>query len=216
MSVKSDIFSPSERGRVLQAAADLCAEQGYEAITMEQLVERSGVASERLSQMFGNDVEECLLAAVNAIIGEVVSAVAGSYSADRSEWDSGLLGMKALLELMAANPSFAYLGYIAARQMATPRIHETYEGAATLLTAMIDRLREQSTATGPPAKTARGTLGGAEAVARAEILAGRIEQLPRMLPDFAYGATVAFLGQEEALRFAARGRELLKGTAWEQ
>jgi AcrR family transcriptional regulator len=215
MNVKSEIFSPSERSRVLQAAVDLCAEQGYQATTPEQVVERSGVSAEAFAVMFGGDVEECLLGAVNAIVGEVMSAVAGSYSADRSEWDSGLLGMKALLELMAANPSFAHLSYIASRQMTTPRVHEAYEGAATLLSVMIDRLREQSTGVDPPRNLGRAAMGAAEAVARAEIVAGRVDQLPRLLPDLAYGATVGFLGQAEALRFAARGRELLRGTPWE-
>lgn len=215
MDVKSDIFSPSERNLVLQATADLCAEQGYEATTIEQVVSRSGVSPEAFAQMFGDDLEECLLAAVSAIVGEVMSAVAFSYSPDRPERDSGLLGIKALLELMAANPSFARLGYIVSRQMATPQLYEAYQSAANLLTVMLDRLRDQSPDLQPPRHLARTALGGPEAVVRAEIMGGRIEQLPRLLPDLAYAATVGFLGQEEALRLAARGRELLRGTAWE-
>jgi hypothetical protein len=64
-------------------------------------------------------------------------------------------------------------------------------------------------------------VGGAEAVIRREIVAGRREELPRLLPDFIYGATVGFLGQEEgflgqeeAMRLSRQGRELLSGTRW--
>lgn len=215
MSVKAEIFTPSNRDLVLQAATDLVAEQGVEATTPQQIADRAGVPREVFVEMFNDDVEACVLAAVQALVGEVMSAVAGSYSPDRSEWDSGLLGIKALLELMAANPSFAKLGYIVSRQMATPRVHEAYEGAANLLSAMIDRLRENSVGFEPPPGAGRAALGAAEAVVRAEIVAGRGDSIPRLLPDFAYGATVGFLGQEEALRFAARGRELLRGTPWE-
>jgi len=215
MNVKSDIFSPSERGQILQAAADLCTEQGYAEVTIEDVIDRSGVSPEKFAQIFGGEVEECMLAAINAIVAEVMSAVAASYSADRSELDSALLGIRALLELMAANPSFAHLAYIVSRQMASPRVHEIYDAGTGLLAAMLDRLREQSVGFEPPAKTSRSGLGGAEAVVRAELMAGRAEQLPRLLPDLAYGATVGFLGQEEALRLATRGRELLRGTPWE-
>jgi AcrR family transcriptional regulator len=215
MNVKSEIFNPSERSQILQAAADLCAEQGYAETSVADVVERAGVPAKAFVDMFGNDVEECMLAAINAIVGEVMSSVAGSYSADRSELDSALLGIKALLELMAANPSFANLAYVVARQMASARVHETYEGGTGLLAAMLDRLREQSTGAQPPSKSARAALGGAEAVVRAEIAASRTEQLPRLLPDLAYAAAVSFLGQEQALRFASHARELLRGTPWE-
>jgi hypothetical protein len=46
-------------------------------------------------------------------------------------------------------------------------------------------------------------------VVRRELIAGRPESLPGLLPDFVYAATVPFLGQEEATRLARRGRELL-------
>ena len=58
---------------------------------------------------------------------------------------------------------------------------------------------------GPPS----ASLGAAEAVVRREVVAGRAEEFPRLLP---YGATVAFLGQAEALRVSRRERELCGGA----
>jgi AcrR family transcriptional regulator len=213
MSVSTEVVSPSERERVLQAMTELCAEQGYEETSTEEVVERAGVSAERFDEMFA-DKEECLLAAINAIVSEILSVVSGSYSADASEWDSGLLGMRGLLELMAAHPSSAQLAFIGSRQMGPPRVRKAHESAAWVLATMIDRLREYSEIQAQPASTARGSLGAAEAVVRREIVAGRTDQLPRLLPDFIYGATVPFLGQEEALRLARRARELLRGSAW--
>jgi AcrR family transcriptional regulator len=211
----TNTFSASERARILRAAADLTTEKGYAEISVADVVERAGVTAETFARMFGDDLDECMLAAISAMVGEIMSAIAGTYSVDRSEWDSGLMAMKAILELMAANPSLAHHGYIVTRQVAPPRVHEAYEAATTLLSAMIDRLRDERSELDPPATTARSALGGPEAVVRAEIMAGRIDQLPRLLPDFAYAATVGFLGQEDALRLASRGRELLRGSPWE-
>jgi AcrR family transcriptional regulator len=213
VDVTTGILSASSRDRILRAMAGLCAEQSYAETTVEQIVERAGVSSEAFFNLF-DDVEGCMAASANAISAEVLAEVSSSYSADRSEWDSGLLGMKAILELMAAQPSFAYLGYIAARQMAPPRVCDIYRVGVQMLMMMIERLWEYSESPVQPAAAARGVLGGAEAVVRREIVAGRTEQLPRLLPDLAYGVTVPFLGQEEALRLAGRARELLAGSEW--
>jgi AcrR family transcriptional regulator len=186
--------------------AELCAERGFRETTVEAVTERAGVGRESFDSMFKDGMDECLLAAENAILGEVVSVVAGSYSADSSEWDSGIAGIRAILELMAANPSYANTGYIVVRHAGSKRASDAYEAGITLIVAMIDRLRDYGEWEPQPASAARAALGGAEALIRQEIVAGRAAELPRLLPDFVYAATVPFLGQEEALRLARRSR----------
>jgi hypothetical protein len=199
---------PSEREHVLQALAQLCAERGYEQLGGETIAERAGINAEAFAQMFA-DVEECMVAALNSLSGQVLAEVSSVYSADRSEWESGILGTKAVLELMAARPSFAYLGFIAARQMATPHVAGVGRTGRQLLAVMIKRLWEYSELKRQPGAAASAALGGCEAVVRRELIAGRCEELADLLPDFIYAATVPFLGQEEALRLARQGGELL-------
>jgi AcrR family transcriptional regulator len=209
-----ELFAPSERDRLLTAMAELCLEVGFADTTIEGLVERAGVSREKFSELFDDDKAECLVAAVNSIMGETVSVVSGAYSADTSELDSALLGVKAILELMAAQPSYANLGYIVARQSAPQRVHAIYDTGIMVLVVMLERLREYGENDAAPPKAARAALGGAEAVVRREIGAGRVEELPRLLPDLVYGATVAFLGQEDALRLSRRARGMLDETRW--
>jgi len=205
---------PSERERILRALAELCAERGYQQLSVEAIAERAESTPEAFHRMF-EDVEECMIAALNALSGQVASAVSADYSADRSEWESGIRGTKAILELMAANPSFAYLGFIAARQMATPRLAEAGRTGRQLLAVMIERLTEYSELELQPGPAASAALGGCEAVVRRELVAGRAERLPALLPEFVYAATVPFLGQEEAMRLMRQARELLRESAWE-
>jgi AcrR family transcriptional regulator len=207
----SKLLSPSERDRVLRAMTELWAERGYEDLEVEQIIERAGLPPEAFHHLFPGKAE-CGAAAVRAILGEVLAVVSASYSPDRSEWDSGLLGIKAILELMAAHPSFAYISYIGARQMGPPEASEIFKAGVGMLTAMIDRLREHRGGQIPPASASLGAFGGAEAVIRRELMAGRAERLPGLLPNLAYGATVAFLGQEEALRLSRRAQELLQAN----
>jgi AcrR family transcriptional regulator len=209
-----ELFAPSERDRLLTAMAELCLDVGFAEMTIEGLVERAGVSREKFSELFDDDKAECLVAAVNTIMGETVSVVSGAYSADTSELDSTLLGVKAILELMAAQPSYANLGYIVARQGSPRRVGMIYDTGIMVLVVMLERLRGYGEGEAAPPKAARAALGGGEAVVRREISADRVEELPRLLPDLVYGATVAFLGQEDALGLSQRAREMLGETRW--
>jgi AcrR family transcriptional regulator len=196
------------RDRLIAAAAELCMERGYEELEEKSIAERAGQSEETMRRLFPGGVEECLAAAENAILLEVVTAVSRSYSPDRSEWESVIFGVKAILELMAENPEFAYLGYIFSRQMAPGKVKEINETGHRMVEAMLERGWEYSTTRLQPASAALGVLGGAEAIVRRELVAGRAAELPRILPDCVYIATVPFLGQREALRLARQGEAL--------
>lgn len=197
------------RGALMLAAASLCTERGRTEISEKAIAERAGQSPQTMRQIFPGGAEECLAAAENAILLEVVAAVSRSYSADRSEWESVVFGVKAILELMAESPEFAYLGYVFSRQMAVGQTKEINETGHRMLEAMLERGWEYSGSLHQPACAALGVLGGAEAIVRREVVAGRARQLTSILPDCVYIATVPFLGQREALRLSRKARELL-------
>lgn len=201
-------LSDEPRDRLIAAAASLCSEMGYEEMTEAEIAARAAVPAWKLRQLFAGGKEECLAAAENAILLEVVAAVSRGYSADRSEWENVLHGVKAILELMALNPEFAYLGYVFARQQAPARVREIYETGHRMLEAMLQRGWDYSTGSAQPAGAALGVLGGAEAVIRREVASGRAHRLPLILPDCVYIATVPFLGQGEALKLARQARQM--------
>lgn len=216
MDLATDLLSSSERQQLIQAMSELCAIQGYEETSAEQVAARARLPVESFEEHFGTSKAECAHAALTAILGEFISTASGAYSPDRPEWESLMLATKALLELMAANPSYAHLRYITARQMSEdPKLREAYRSATQVPSVLLTRGWEYSSSEVQPPSAARAALGAAEAVIRRELVAGRGEQLPRALPDFIYIATVSFLGQDEALRHAERAREMLRGTAWE-
>jgi AcrR family transcriptional regulator len=197
------------RDRLLAAVAALCSERGYEEISEEQIAGRAGVSRQTFEELFADGKEGCLAAAEDAILLEVVSAVSQSYRADRAEWESVIYGAKALLELMAKAPEFAYLGYIFSRQMAPARVREINEAGHRMLEAMLERGWDYSQSTDQPAYAALGVLGGAQAIIRHELVHGRASELPKILPDCVYCATVPFLGQEQALRLSRDSRQVL-------
>ena len=193
------------------ACAELCAERGYAEMSAAQIAARAGLSVDEFDTIFKGGKEECMVAVVDTILSGVVSDVSSNYSADRSERESYLLAIHAILKSMAATPSFAYVTYIGSRQLGSEKVTKVHEAGIRVLVMMLERLWEHSGADVQPARAARGALGGPEAVVRRELTAGRVERLPALLPDFVYAATVPFLGQEEALWLARRARELLEG-----
>lgn len=206
-------LSDEPRERLIAAAAALCAERGYDEMADEEIAGRAKLPAEALRRHFPGGKEECLLAAEKAILLEVVAAVSRSYVADRPEWESVMRGVAAILELMAENPGFAYLGYVFSRQMAPGQVREVNETGHRMIEAMLERGWEYSQTDDQPAKAALGVLGGAQAIVRRELVAGRADQLPGILPDCVYIATVPFLGQREALRLTRLAREMVPPDA---
>jgi AcrR family transcriptional regulator len=204
-TLDTEILSPSERDRLLQAMADSCAELGYGETTVEGVLERSGLDREAFSSHFA-DKEDCALAALNRIVSESLAAVS-TVDAAPTEQERRMLQVRALLELTEVRRSYARLGFIEARHGATERLRDGYEAAVHVLALMMERA--QAGGTRPPVSAARGALGGAEAVVRRELCRAGSGNLPARLPDFVYAALVPFLGQREALRQAKLAAQLL-------
>lgn len=204
-----DIVAPSERDRLIDAMALTCAERGYAATSVEEVIARAGVGRRSFEQNFA-DKADCGTAAVNQILADITAAASVAYSPEYSEWEKILRGVRALLELMAARPSFAGLAQIEARQAMGPKAYELYASGIRVLAAMLDRLQANALiGVSRPPSAIRGAIGGAEALIRRELLAGRAERLPELLPDIIYGMLAPYLDQHEALRYAGLARELL-------
>lgn len=160
------------------------------------------------------EVSDKQWARARAIVGEAIAVVSLSYSADRSEFDSGLLAIREFLQLIADNPAQSYFGHITCRHSESRRLREARNSVIDVLAAMLERQSAYATNDVYPPIAARAAIGGGEALIRRELSAGRAARLPELLPDLAYTYTVAYMGQETALEMAQRARDLLAGRAW--
>jgi AcrR family transcriptional regulator len=197
------------RQRLIVAMAESCAERGYLASDVASVCTAAGVSEAEFAKEFKSR-EECAEAAVEKILAEGMATVGAAYSADTSEWESALAALRDLLELFASRPSSTSLAFTNSRQGMPTTALAHYESGFAILTALLDRLRNDSELgeLAPPI-AARAAIGGGEALVRREIAGGRADRLPMVLPDLVYSATVPFLGQEQALRLARMGRELV-------
>jgi AcrR family transcriptional regulator len=201
------MVAPNERERLIQAMAVSCAQRGYAATEVEDVLAATGIGRQGFERNFA-DKADCALAAVNQILAETTHAAASAFSPDLADWEKLIHGVQALLELLAAQPSYARLACIEARSSMPPEAYERYAAGLRVLIAMLDRTRDYA-AVSAPASATRGGIGGAELLIRRELIAGRAERLPKLLPDIIYGTVVPFIDQQEALGYMDMAKELV-------
>jgi AcrR family transcriptional regulator len=150
----------SQRGRLLDAIAEVVSERGYGAATVADVIEHAGVSRKTFYEHF-RDKEQCFLAAYDAGV-EVLMATM------RAAADP----IAAYLETLAAEPAFARTFLIeiaAAGPRALARRRDVHDAFAALIG---DR---------PEALAVVGALN--EIVTR-EVAAGRTAELPALHPFF--------------------------------
>jgi hypothetical protein len=207
---ETDVLSQPDRDRLLTALAELCTERGLEEIGLSRLATRASISVDRLAEIFPGGVEECLLSAVNAMIGR--SAGVAAQVERRSGLDAALLVITELLELVAHRERESYLTFVVARQGATPRVWEAYERGMSMAVLLLERLAYEAGGVQAAGRSGRAAIGGAEALVRRELVSGRAEQIARQGPVLVYAACVPLLGQEEATALARRTLELCGGA----
>lgn len=198
----TDFVAQSQRTRILEALAESCAERGYAATTITHIVDRAGVSRATFYELF-RDKEDCFMAAANWLLGDLMTVTTGAYSPDKPLVHVVRDAATGIVNLFADRPAFAQLAFVEYRT-ATPRALQLYQSGVRVILSLLDQLRADATTDAAlPSSAARGAIGGAEAILRREVAAGRAAQLKSVLPQILYSCLVPFLGQDEALRQAA-------------
>jgi len=103
--VSRDAAAADQRRRILEATADLVAEQGYQGTTIETIVRSAKVGYATFYKHFA-DREAAFLALLDAAIGRTARRVEGAYRAEEGPWaDRVGAALGALFEDVAAHPN---------------------------------------------------------------------------------------------------------------
>lgn len=194
-----DTLARSDRDRILQAMTECCAEHGYGQTSVDRVIVRAGVDRSIFDLLFQGK-QDCAIAALNKLASEVLTTTVTARDGSSGEFGPKLARLGAALELLAVQPSYAYLALIEARQGGTEHLQRCYEASMHLVSVVIGQAYETAAGASLPSVATRAALGGAEALVRRELAGGRAAQLPRLLPDLIYGVLVPLVGQTIALR----------------
>ncbi len=101
----SSVVQASQRMRLLEAMTDVCAEKGYAATTVADVIERSGISRKTFYEHFDNK-EGCFLAVYreghDKLLADMAAGIAGA-----TDWREGLeLSLRSYVDSLAARPAF--------------------------------------------------------------------------------------------------------------
>ncbi len=96
----------AERGRILESAEQIVAEQGLRALTVEEVCSQSGVSHAGFTRAFGSR-EELLLALHDELAARVRASMYRTYVAERSWLDGVRAAISELLATLEANIELA-------------------------------------------------------------------------------------------------------------
>jgi AcrR family transcriptional regulator len=169
-----------KRRRIMDAMAELTAEQGYEATKIADIVRRAGVARKTLYDNFDGK-EEVFLAAFDSAVKEMTELIAAACEQAGGEWAERVkVGLQALLAYIAENPAAARMSMIEAMS-ATPAASARYDEAVQRFIEMLRQNAPQDT--GLPDTIEETLVGGVAWILHQQIRRGGAEQALDLMPE---------------------------------
>lgn len=127
-ALSREFIAVHKRRRIMDAIAELTAEQGYDATKIGDIVRRAGVARKTLYDNFEGK-EEVFLAAFDAAVDEAMQRIEADCAAVEGGWEERVeAGLASFLRYVAENPALARMCMIEALS-ATQAATERYEDA---------------------------------------------------------------------------------------
>ncbi|HVY77564.1 MAG TPA: TetR/AcrR family transcriptional regulator [Solirubrobacterales bacterium] len=190
-----EFIASHKRRRIMDAIAELTAEQGYDATKIGDIVRRAGVARKTLYDNFEGK-EEVFLAAFDTAIDEVVGQIEADCAAAEGDWEGRVqAGLAAFLRYIAENPSLARMCMIEALS-ATPAATERYEAAMQRFVELVKRAVPQDEQL--PETIEETLVGGVAWIVYQQIRRGEAEQAEDLLPELSEFMLAPFNGSAEA------------------
>jgi AcrR family transcriptional regulator len=179
-----------KRRRMMDAIAELTAEQGYEATKIADIVRRAAVARKTLYDNFDGK-EDLFLSAVDATLGEMRGAVEEACERTDSPEDQVGAGLEALLEFIAEHPA-------ATRMCMVESISATRSSARLYDAGMHDfvgLLRNGALDNSDLPETIEESLvGGVAWILQQQIRRGEAERAGELLPELSQFVLSPYLG----------------------
>jgi len=179
-----------KRRRMMDAIAELTAEQGYEATKIADIVRRAAVARKTLYDNFDGK-EDLFLSAVDTSLAEMRAAVEEACERTDSPEEQVVAGLEALLEFIAEHPA-------AGRMCMVESISAT-RGSARLYDAgmrnFVDLLRNSALDGSELPETIEESLvGGVAWILQQQIRRGEAERAGELLPELCQFVLSPYLG----------------------
>jgi len=189
-----------KRRRMMEAIAELTAEQGYEATKIADIVRRAAVARKTLYDNFDGK-EDLFLSAVDMILAEMRAAVEAGCAAAESPKARIVSGLASLLNFVAANPAAARMCMLEAVS-ATPGSARLYDAG---MRDFVELLRRGAPEAAELPETIEESLtGGVAWIVQRQIRRGEAEAAPELAAELSQFVLLPYQGAGRVAGAAGR------------
>jgi AcrR family transcriptional regulator len=179
-----------KRRRMMDAIAELTAEQGYEATKIADIVRRAAVARKTLYDNFDGK-EDLFLSALDTTLTEMRVAIEAACERTSSPEDKIADSLEALLDYIAENPAAARM-YMVEAISATPSSARLYDSG---MRQFVDLLRRNAPDGADLPETIEESLSGGVAwVLQQQIRRGEAESVGELHSELAQFVLSPYLG----------------------
>lgn len=175
MRARRGDVAAEQRARLIAATLEACAQHGWEATTVEELVGLAGVSKTSFYELFANR-EECFLAAFEAVVEAAGGRIGGVYRSRRGLTERMRAGMDAFGEIVAEWPGAAHLVVIDSLSLGAAAV-PARAGAAARFERMLRQSFAEAGGPGLDELTARVLVGGVRRIVYRSLRAGRPEAI---------------------------------------
>ena len=181
-----ELVRASQRGRMLDAMAQVVSEKGYGVATIADVTARAGVSRKTFYEQF-TDKEDCFLASFDVGVTVLVGYLREQTDGVVGGWRDRLrVGLEAFFQLLSEEPAFTHclaVEAFAAGSRARKRRADLVAGFAEVYR----RANAEARAEDPKVieideQVSRAIAGGVDEALRGYVEAGRVEKVPELLP----------------------------------
>jgi len=195
----------SQRERLLAAVVRVTAAKGYEAMSVADILAEAGVGRESFYDLF-DDKRDCVLAAHTVLMEHLEATVRAVYDEPGPWPDRVRNSIATMLDWFAADPAAARVAIVELAAMG-PESRERFQELFVRYSRILEEGREGFGPDPERPQAAEMAIGAGLARVYEEVVRGRTEELPQLLPDLTYEVLVPFIGEADARRESRRARE---------
>lgn len=186
----------SRRDLILAAMIRVVGAKGYRATSVADVIEEAGTSRTTFYKHF-EDKHDCFLAAYDELVERVFGEVIASCDGRRPWLDRVREGLVTIVELFALDPELARTAVVEVAA-AGADARQRHWNAVARFTEFLEDGRELAGERELPEHIALMSAGAVSGLIFDEVLAGRAERLPAMLPDLLFAMLVPYIGPRAA------------------
>jgi AcrR family transcriptional regulator len=184
--------SETRRQLILEAMVRVVGRKGYKETSVADVIEEAGTSRTTFYKHF-EDKHECFLAAYDLVVERVLDQVIADCDPAQPWLERMRAGLATVVEMFALDPELARTAIVEVAAAGADARRRHWD-AITRFTEFLDDGVELADGRELPDNIALMAAGAVSGLIFDELLTGRAERLPELLPDLLFAMLVPYIG----------------------